>query len=304
MDQNDFYVYEHWRPDKGVCFYVGKGRAKRAWRMAQRNDRHKAVVSKLTALGLCVDVRVVAEGLSETEAYDLERTRIEMHKSGFLANLTGGGAGLPDPNRAVRSAMSESSSARWADPAFRAKHSSAVKEALRRPGMREKLASGNLGRKQTEEERAKRSATMKGRKCPEASARTRGENNPFYGCKHSPETLARIAEKKRGRKLSAETVAKMRESQKRRRQLEAAAKPPRLRTPPKERAPRKHTPETIEKLKIAAKIRGVSEATREAHRKALTGRKRAPFTEETKARMRLAAKAREEAKRLQREQNK
>ena len=20
-----FYVYEHWRPDKSVCFYVGKG---------------------------------------------------------------------------------------------------------------------------------------------------------------------------------------------------------------------------------------------------------------------------------------
>ena len=25
-----FYVYEHWRPDKNVCFYVGKGKGKRA----------------------------------------------------------------------------------------------------------------------------------------------------------------------------------------------------------------------------------------------------------------------------------
>lgn len=25
-----FYVYEHWRPDKDVCFYVGKGSKGRA----------------------------------------------------------------------------------------------------------------------------------------------------------------------------------------------------------------------------------------------------------------------------------
>jgi hypothetical protein len=22
---NSFYVYEHWRPDKDICFYVGEG---------------------------------------------------------------------------------------------------------------------------------------------------------------------------------------------------------------------------------------------------------------------------------------
>lgn len=33
---NNFYVYEHWRPDTGVCFYVGKGKEKRAWDMKRR----------------------------------------------------------------------------------------------------------------------------------------------------------------------------------------------------------------------------------------------------------------------------
>lgn len=29
MSIDTFYVYEHWRPDKGECFYVGKGKKHR-----------------------------------------------------------------------------------------------------------------------------------------------------------------------------------------------------------------------------------------------------------------------------------
>jgi len=43
----------------------------------------------------------------------------------------------------------------------------------------------------------------------------------------------------------------------------------------------KHKPETIEKMKIIAKKRGVSEATRKAQKAAVTGKKRAPFSETT-----------------------
>jgi hypothetical protein len=49
-----------------------------------------------------------------------------------------------------------------------------------------------------------------------------------------------------------------------------------------------HTPETIQKLKIIAKKRGVSAITREAQRATLTGKKRAPFTVETIEKMRKA----------------
>jgi hypothetical protein len=31
-----FYVYEHWRPDVDLPFYVGKGKGGRAW----ENDRN------------------------------------------------------------------------------------------------------------------------------------------------------------------------------------------------------------------------------------------------------------------------
>lgn len=60
---------------------------------------------------------------------------------------------------------------------------------------------------------------------------------------------------------------------------------------------RKMTAEQIENQKIAAKKRGVSQATREAQKIAVTGRKRAPFSQETIDRMRVAAVKREEARR-------
>ena len=60
---------------------------------------------------------------------------------------------------------------------------------------------------------------------------------------------------------------------------------------------KKHTEESKRKMKAAAKVRGVSEATREANKKALTGRKRAPFSEETIIKMKFAAKEREAQKR-------
>ena len=62
-----------------------------------------------------------------------------------------------------------------------------------------------------------------------------------------------------------------------------------------------HSPETIEKLREFAKRRGVSQKCREAQRLAVTGKKRAPFTEITIEKMRNAAKRREENKKLFRE---
>lgn len=89
-----FYVYEHWRPDTGVCFYVGKGKGKRAWRMSGRkNPHHSSIVSKLTSLGLCVDVRIVLKDLSQNDAYRLERERIALYGRKNLSNLTDGGEG-------------------------------------------------------------------------------------------------------------------------------------------------------------------------------------------------------------------
>lgn len=94
----EFYVYEHWRPDTNTCFYVGKGSKDRAWNMKKRNLHHKAIQSKLVALGLSVDVRIIIKDLTEEAAFLVERDRIAAYGRENLANLTDGGEGVTNPS--------------------------------------------------------------------------------------------------------------------------------------------------------------------------------------------------------------
>jgi hypothetical protein len=103
-----FYVYEHWRPDTNQCFYVGKGKGKRAWTIKGRQNRHHAsIVSKLTAIGLCVDVRIVASDLSEEQAFNKERELIAFYGRDSLTNMSDGGEGLANPSKETRAKMSK-----------------------------------------------------------------------------------------------------------------------------------------------------------------------------------------------------
>jgi hypothetical protein len=91
-----FYVYEHWRPDLDICFYVGKGKKNRAWMVRGRNNiLHRKIVDALSAQGMCVEVRMVASGLTEPEAFRLERERVQFWRgiNIDLANRTDGGEG-------------------------------------------------------------------------------------------------------------------------------------------------------------------------------------------------------------------
>ena len=99
-----FYVYEHWRLDRDECFYVGKGMKNRAYKMRDRNAHHQAIMAKLSREGRGMEVRMVATGLTEDEAFALEVERIAFWREvGVdLANLTNGGegtSGLPAHNR-------------------------------------------------------------------------------------------------------------------------------------------------------------------------------------------------------------
>jgi len=91
---NTFYVYEHWRPDTNFCFYVGKGQKKRAWKMRNRNPYHASIFSKLTSMGLAVDVRIIKSNLSEKEAFQLEIEKIAFYGVDNLANMSTGGEGI------------------------------------------------------------------------------------------------------------------------------------------------------------------------------------------------------------------
>jgi hypothetical protein len=90
-----FYVYEHWRPDTNRCFYVGKGRGRRAWDLKNdRNIHHRSVVSQLVAAGLVVDVRIIVRDISSETAAALEKDRIALYGVNNLTNMNRGGGGV------------------------------------------------------------------------------------------------------------------------------------------------------------------------------------------------------------------
>lgn len=90
-----FYVYEHWRPDTDVCFWVGKGHGIRAYDF-ERNFHYNNVVKKLSRLGMCVEVRLVQSGMMEVAALALEIDRIAFWRTAGvkLTNYTAGGEGV------------------------------------------------------------------------------------------------------------------------------------------------------------------------------------------------------------------
>jgi hypothetical protein len=86
-----FYVYQHRRLDSGEVFYVGKGCDDRAWSVEGRNHLWRRI-----ACDCGRRVEIVRVGLSEKDAFDLERRMIhELRSAGVqLANIQSGrGAG-------------------------------------------------------------------------------------------------------------------------------------------------------------------------------------------------------------------
>lgn len=88
---SDFYVYAHRasasRPD-GEVFYIGKGQGRRAWSKWGRNQHWHNTVAKYG-----YTVEILADNLSESAAFDLERSLILICGRSSLCNLTDGGEG-------------------------------------------------------------------------------------------------------------------------------------------------------------------------------------------------------------------
>jgi hypothetical protein len=200
------YVYEHRRPDRDECFYVGKGRGRRANKLSdKRNAHHKAVQAKLAKLGLAVEVRLVKGGLAEAVAFALEVERIAFWRAAgvSLANKTCGGEGSAGAIRESGWKHTEEAKAKV----------SAAMEGKNRAGNRRgvpcseetkaKISAANkgkrslLGRKLSEETRAKISKSV--------SERQRGAANPFFGKTHSAETRAKISATKKAARGTCES---------------------------------------------------------------------------------------------------
>ncbi len=232
---NIFYVYEHWRPDRDIPFYVGKGKDNRAYNF-KRNFHYNNIVKKLSDLGMCVEVRLVASGLEESIAFDIEEQRIAFWRASgvILANYTDGGEGVSNPSPEVRfkigsgnrgkthsektrEKMRDSANKRFSDPAERAKCINPVEVRRNNPILQK-------GRFVSDETRVAQSIARTGKKDSEkirankrAAGKKRHETHPV-----SAETRAKIGAKHIGNThalgcvRSAETRAKMSEAQKKR----------------------------------------------------------------------------------------
>ena len=182
-----YYVYEHWRPDTNQCFYVGKGKKKRAWSLKSRNRHHTSIVSKLTSLGLTVEVRIIIDGLSEETAFMVEKDLIAKYGRDNLTNMTLGGEGPTGrkvseetkkklklirtgkkPSKETRQKMSAAQGKTWIGRQHSEEAKKKMAEAKKgkqspRKGVvlsnatKEKIRSANLGKKHSIETRRKMS---------------------------------------------------------------------------------------------------------------------------------------------------
>jgi hypothetical protein len=186
-----FYVYEHWRLDRDECFYVGKGRGRRAYARDGRNTHWANIVSKLERTGFGYEVRLVSTGMSEQEAFQLEVERISFWKDKVeLCNKTNGGDGVSG------FVMSDETKRKMSE------------KAKGRPGVK-----SMLNRKHSEETRLKMSLAHKGKKKSlDHSAKVGAAHK---GRKLSEEHKAKMSQAKKGCSLSDAHRAKLAEAAKR-----------------------------------------------------------------------------------------
>lgn len=203
---NIFYVYEHWRLDRNECFYVGKGSGKRAYVLKGRNPHHRGIVNKLERIGSAFEVRIVRSGLSEEEAFQLEKERIVFWKSdgADLSNLTDGGEGISGFRHSAETKVRISKKNKGVPAAFKGRvHSEETKARLSELGKKrgapkhspeiiEKIAASHRGSKRSAETCAKIAEKARGR-----PSGNKGKISPMRGKKLRPETINKMREAKR-----------------------------------------------------------------------------------------------------------
>jgi hypothetical protein len=213
-DDTKFYVYEHWRSDINVPFYVGKGHGSRSSDMLNgRNSTHVAMRSQLAALGVSIQIRIVANRLSEEAAFAMERERIAYWRdAGFgLVNLSCGGEGCSGykhtPEAIAKTVAFHTGRKRSAETRARIAARAAGRKV--NTAVIEMLASINRGKKRyfTEEHKANIGAASKGRPMPphvKEALRLSHVGKPRI---QTAETRAKLSAAKKGKKLGPMSAA-------------------------------------------------------------------------------------------------
>lgn len=171
MKTEAFFVYEHWRPDTDICFYVGKGSRKRAFLLSRKeNPHHKRIAAKLAREGFCIEVRLVSGALSEQESFTLERERIAFWRAHSieLVNCTDGGEGASGCRRSEEFKRKVSVSLKGVPKPW--KRGRPLSEEHRA-----KISASQTGRIVSKETRLKISLAQKGKPRPELIGRRLSE---------------------------------------------------------------------------------------------------------------------------------
>lgn len=162
---HDFYVYVHRRRSDTRVFYVGKGRAKRAWEKNRKNSHWQSVVKKH---GLCVEI--VQSGMQEWWAFELERELIAFYGRDNLCNFTDGGEGSSGYVQSEQTKIKKTIAQKNAFSSLesKAKRSIASSLRLRTDSEKEKLRIAQTGKKYSDESRQKMSLSKVGKKLDES----------------------------------------------------------------------------------------------------------------------------------------
>lgn len=208
--QNSYYVYTHIRLDTGKVFYVGKGKGRRAFWQNQRNKHWKAIVAKTG-----FDVHFVASGLTEEEAFQLEKETISYFGRVNLANYTDGGDGASGAKRSLelKELMRQKmlgrkfsletidkmrKAAKQRGPEFQAKRSEKLRGRKHTDEHKAKIAQAGIGRKLSQESRDKISAYHKGKpKSREAVAKMAASKSKAVYCHNNGKTYPSMSEASR-----------------------------------------------------------------------------------------------------------
>ena len=101
MEALNYYVYSHTRKDNGKCFYIGKGKGRRAYTSQHRNKHWNSIVNKCG-----YDVSILVNSISEDKALELERSFISQLGLDTLSNATPGGDYNPMTSAEHRATLS------------------------------------------------------------------------------------------------------------------------------------------------------------------------------------------------------
>jgi hypothetical protein len=203
----EYYVYAHYIPGEPFPFYIGKGKANRAYDLKGRSK----FWNRKAKNGF--DVVFISVNLAEHESLLLERKMILFYgrkdnATGCLVNHTDGGDGLTNPSIKTRKKIADANKERFKDPQFRKRFSVAQRNKVIKESTKTKMSQAHINRFKSMEERNKH------KKLSErawSSVELRKKQSELISKKHkeNPEIANKIRQYRLGKTLSPDSRRKL-----------------------------------------------------------------------------------------------